>query len=597
METKQSVGNYIGINKDRFFKIPAYQRGYKWGELKTDKSCDASILVKDILQAMKKNKAEYFIQGVTVYENNLDVVLIDGQQRTTTLFLLLSLLLTKEEILQYLFIDGVFKLKYDIREGTQVFLENHCLNKENIIVSQDEFLINQAVIKMRDALTEAKADRDKLKKYVLENVKLFYIKIPEKHATQVFSMLNGSKAFMTTDELIKSAFLSEATKASQKPLSSKSLSETMENLTSQIGEEWQTTTMRSRYARQWDKWMYWWNKKEVKAFFDCGNNPMGRLLEFFYQYDINTDAEEGYSNKPENVATMFKKFQNLFIHTPKAAKENFDKLRKLQKTFEDLYNNTFTHNYLGLALTLNSKRDSLQIIDYFIQNFKDEFKIKRFVLLGIIGTSVDKTDVDINEEFDDVIALLSSSDVYNNVNAKEYAFKMLFLLNVLASVDRNVKFEFFYLVKNTLEPFYKFRSLEHIWPKSKVAFSKEGSIPLFKIDENGDETMATNQDTIIQRSSFKNGETEHCIGNLLLLHKHDNSAFNAKLPELKKLVYFDLDNDIDKDKRIYSRNLLHTMSAFAIANWSQENTIENIATLKDKTISKLKKIYNDVVER
>src|SRR5690554_7227928 len=101
MERKKSVANYIGEDTNRIFEIPAYQRGYKWGLLNENNESAVSILCKDILDAMKNNKAEYFIQGVTVYEttkffngksNVRNIVLIDGQQRTTTLFILLNLL-------------------------------------------------------------------------------------------------------------------------------------------------------------------------------------------------------------------------------------------------------------------------------------------------------------------------------------------------------------------------------------------------------------------------------------------------------------------------------------------------------------------------
>lgn len=593
METKQSIGYYIGRETNRYFKIPAYQRGYKWGELKSDDSCDASILVKDILQAMHNNKAEYFIQGVTVFENNSDVVLIDGQQRTTTVFLLLSLLLTSEEIKQYLFFKDQFKLKYDIRKKTQDFLKNHCLQIENEIVSQDEFFLAQASQKMQEVLPVEKEERDLFKIYLLERVKLFYVRIPEKHATRVFSILNGSKAFMTTDELIKSAFLSEATKSSHKKFESKNLSETLDNLTTQIGEEWQTTTSRSRYARQWDKWMYWWNREEVKAFYYCENNPMGRLLEYFYEYHKPKDVKGSYSNKPEKVATMFKNFQNLFIQDTKAAKENFDRLRKLQKTFEDLYNNVTTHNYFGLVLTLQDRKDSLRVIHYFISNFKDEERVKKFSLYTIMGVSEEaiksNNKIVIDEKLKTAFARLSLQDVYNS-DAKEVTFKMLFLLNVMASNARSVKFEFFYNDDNKLTPFYKYRSLEHIWPKSKVVFYKNEQDAPFKIDEKGNELRlnSNHNESLIYKNDFNNEDSEHCIGNLLLLHKNDNSKFNAKLPEQKKLVYFNL------DEPIYSRNLLHTMSAFAIENWSQENTINNISVLKQRTILKIKEIYSDV---
>ena len=104
----QSILNIQDYISGKTFVIPNYQRGYKWGVPHNHKEekCSVQILLSDILQAKEKNKEEYFIQGVTVTENNGEVVLIDGQQRTTTLYLLLK----------YLGYDQLPTIKYDIRK-------------------------------------------------------------------------------------------------------------------------------------------------------------------------------------------------------------------------------------------------------------------------------------------------------------------------------------------------------------------------------------------------------------------------------------------------------------------------------------------------
>lgn len=589
MRAKKNIDNYLGSGANRFFKIPAYQRGFKWGQLRADNRCDASQLVLDIIDAMKCGKAEYFIQGVTVYEEGFDVVLIDGQQRTTTLFLLLVLLMNETESDQYLFCEGNFKLKYDIRIASQQFLENRCRTGEFAVPnSQDEYLMKQASDEMKKCIsTEIKAD---LKEYLLYNVQLFYIEVPKQQATQVFSMLNGSKAFMTADELIKSSFLSEATKMSDQQFESKSLDETLENLKSQIGNEWHTTAVRSKYARQWDKWLYWWNKPLVRAFYSTPDNPMGRLLEYYYKFESTNTEDTKYSNKPSKIATVFKLFQNEFIQDKESAKASFEKLRKLQKTFEDLYNSTELHNYLGLTLAHTKPNEVLKTLNYFVQYFKSIEKLKRYSLLATIGithTALVKDELDndnrldLSESVKNFIDSLKQPYVYTDDDAKENAFRCLLMLNVLASSDRNCKFEFFYRDKGKITPFYSNRSLEHIWPKSKVRFkNKDDESSYLSIDEKGNEiTAKADSKTYINRSDFDKSYSEHCLGNLLLLHSTDNSIFNAKLPEAKKLVYFDL------KKEIYSRNLLHTMSAFAIENWGIENAIKNIQKLREKTVN------------
>ena len=139
-------------------------------------------------------------------------------------------------------------------------------------------------------------------------------------------MLNGSKAFMKTDELIKSEFLSKASKPNSENFSySDSISKTLEILKTQIGEDWSSNALRSKLARQWDKWLYWWNQEEVRVFFNCSNNPMGLLLQFYYEQNLkNSDIDKKTLWK--NIQTIMKmllcfyEFSKLLIKDTKSAK-------------------------------------------------------------------------------------------------------------------------------------------------------------------------------------------------------------------------------------------------------------------------------------
>ena len=81
MEVKQNIRQYFTHR----FVIPAYQRGYKWGVSHKDGKNDAGILVEQIFQSFNEGKEEYFVQGITVFEKDGSIYLVDGQQRTTTI--------------------------------------------------------------------------------------------------------------------------------------------------------------------------------------------------------------------------------------------------------------------------------------------------------------------------------------------------------------------------------------------------------------------------------------------------------------------------------------------------------------------------------
>ncbi|WP_299095040.1 DUF262 domain-containing protein [uncultured Winogradskyella sp.] len=601
MATKRNISTYLGEYSNKTFVIPAYQRGFKWGVTYANNDSAATILFKNIHEALKANKQEYFIQGITVYEEGTQVVLIDGQQRTTVLFLLLSLLCTHEEKEKLLFYKGVFKLHYTIRQQSHKALESICKGEEVATdknKQQDIFFFHQVIDQLKNLIQLlSKEEKEQFKAYVLDHVKLFYIKVRKDQAIKLFAMMNGAKAFMKTDELVKADILSKASQVDHQQLQApQTIQESLEILKDQIGEDWKASALRSQFARQWDKWMYWWNRQEVKLFYNSDANPMGLLLQYFYERNnrnIGKKTRISYSNKRTDVAQMFTEFQNLFLQDKQQALKNFEALRKLQKRFEDIFNTGEIYNYFGLAHeTLRSKEAREKTINYFLENYKSIESIKSYVLLNILDVkempSPDTaTDLEgIKDILLDIFESLNETKVYI-AEDKEFAFRLLLKLNVEAAIGRGVKFDFFVSKNGKMESLYANRSLEHIWPKSKIAFKIEQQVYKDIHDkeiENSAITKYLKEDDLIKEKL-----SQHHIGNLVLLHKNDNSTFNDKLPEDKKKVYFNL------DKKLLSRNLLHTMSVFAYDNWSSKNATATIKSNQEKVLKLMKKGYEAYV--
>ena len=81
------------IEKGKTFVIPNYQRGYVWGKKTKGKDLDAvSYMLEKSLIPGFNNNTPVFIQGITVTEKDKEIILIDGQQRTTFFYLLLKYL-------------------------------------------------------------------------------------------------------------------------------------------------------------------------------------------------------------------------------------------------------------------------------------------------------------------------------------------------------------------------------------------------------------------------------------------------------------------------------------------------------------------------
>lgn len=127
---KIDKGSFINdfIDKNlRQYSIPVYQRNYEWSAEQCEK------LFEDILQAHELDR--YHFTGSVVYsllktENKIDYyVIIDGQQRLTTIYILIKALIDvaetdaeKETLTSVLFNEDKFK-KYNIDDSSKLKLK------------------------------------------------------------------------------------------------------------------------------------------------------------------------------------------------------------------------------------------------------------------------------------------------------------------------------------------------------------------------------------------------------------------------------------------------------------------------------------------
>ena len=188
------------LEKNKVFVIPNYQRGYIWGKSRGSEKNSVEYILESIQNSLNNN-TELFMQGITVTENEKEFILIDGQQRTTFFYLLLT-------CLGY---QGNFNLDYPIRKVSDEFLKSlkgktvenlSEMSKENPQEEYQDIYYFQKTIKL---VLEKASNWDVNK--ILDIVQFLYITIPQEKATLVFSMMNGSKADMKTEEIIKAEML------------------------------------------------------------------------------------------------------------------------------------------------------------------------------------------------------------------------------------------------------------------------------------------------------------------------------------------------------------------------------------------------------
>jgi hypothetical protein len=189
----------VGEIKGTFY-VPAYQRGYRWGEVEVRR------LLDDILDSHGK---PYYLQPVVVKRHGDEWELVDGQQRLTTLFLILQYM--KREGLQSS--AAAYSLRYETRPGSAAYLEqlDPGLSQENI----DFFHIYEAyrcIGEWFDAHgTRRQWAANKFYDALFERVRvIWYEAADDLDATTLFTRLNVGRIPLTDAELVKALLLSHS---------------------------------------------------------------------------------------------------------------------------------------------------------------------------------------------------------------------------------------------------------------------------------------------------------------------------------------------------------------------------------------------------
>lgn len=546
----------------RPFEIPDYQRGYVWGKKSVlYKDDSVTNLTKSLLRGFNdgKDQNDIFLQGITVTdeEKSPSILLIDGQQRTTYFILMLKYLHSAETV----------PLIYSVRKESNKFfieldeerLKQYCACEPDYDDYQDRFYFRKTLWALARFLQNI--DKEKFTEYILDHVKFIYVAIPGDKAADIFTMMNGQKKPMRQEELIKAELLRNS-----------SLSRLPNGETSIITDD-ENLSIRHRLAREWDRWLYWWNKEDVKKFFQLGENErqLGWLLPLVLGIDNIT--LDGLRN------TYFRKDES----PVKLAKKTFKDFRLIQKQIEDAYNDPIIYNYMGgiLAFKRKDKSAMFDFLKWYIielDNTRKDQRLKAlrkyfdWSLIGITHLEFISNNVDIyNEKRVHFRNILNDELLYR----KNYSDAANWLLrrNILfdcqqrrdeQGIPKGIKFNF---------TIWNERSLEHIIPKSRVFHVNAGQVFDHK-DElvsgvNAGDKLGLDNKTIYWRDIEETEGhpafrwSEHSIGNLVLLYKNENSSLSTDEFDKKKADLFS-DNS---EEFFQSRHLLHTVAVFSKPTW------------------------------
>lgn len=243
-------GNFLRLSES--YNIPEYQRGYKWTGDSIKELLDDVKKFHDMFIMSENKKQFYCLQNITLCRSNSDVYnVVDGQQRLTTLLLILSYLGEYDLIKN--------KLKYSIRIETDKFIQEYVLTRKIwdpeirfVILRKDQYYISKAAEAIDQWFLDMKFG-DNSKSFLntlLNHVKLIVNKL-EENEEKIFSSLNGGKVNLDGADLIRAVLMTRASK---------------EKYNSLITDN-RISEFRVRMGMELDAINIWWGRKEVSTYF------------------------------------------------------------------------------------------------------------------------------------------------------------------------------------------------------------------------------------------------------------------------------------------------------------------------------------------
>lgn len=323
--TEKTIGELLE-NKYNFF-IPSYQRGYRWTEIQVE---DLLNDVWDfIIKTGKKNNEWYCLQPVVVKKNDDNQFeVLDGQQRLTTIFLILKYLesFIKSE-------RKGFEIEYETRNNSKQFLKSiDSMNEKESIVNIDYFHIFQAYQKIKEWF-QKKANQDSFINPFLDSTKVIWYEVSsEKDAIEIFTRINMGKIPLTNAELIKALFLNSS------------------NFPDSDTEKIRLRQL--EIASEWDRIEYSLQNDELWYFINNSENELPNRIEFLFNIMKNID---GINNGNDQYST-FRFFSEKFKSKSKDEIDaNWKEIKRIFQTIEEWFTDRELYHKIGFLISADTE--------------------------------------------------------------------------------------------------------------------------------------------------------------------------------------------------------------------------------------------------
>ena len=230
------------LSDDYSFTIPPYQRPYAW-ELQ-----QATELLDDLLDALQTNGRSdgfYFLGSIVLVKNpgTPDARVVDGQQRLTTLTILLSIIrdltegverkLTRDKYIKQAANPDLGlpdRLRLQLRPNDQPFFEQtvqRCDSTQSLphldgLDGSQARIVENAMYYRNRLMQMTDSERDILVRFILTNCYLVVVEVPtDTAARRIFTVLNARGLDLIATDILKVSLLERAGEVSESELSTR----------------------------------------------------------------------------------------------------------------------------------------------------------------------------------------------------------------------------------------------------------------------------------------------------------------------------------------------------------------------------------------
>lgn len=539
--TLKTINDLLELN----FFIPSYQRGYRWSEQQV------KDLLNDIWEfANKSNKQPgefYCLQPIVVKKcpaetietnslqsntgNNTWYEVIDGQQRLTTIFIILSYIekfLGEGETLQSSYGKSKYILEYETRRETRNFLDNITDNVNNIdchfihkayTTTESWFKEKKQPKVVRDSIMNTLLIDDK-NKYPVEII--WYELSSNDDSIESFIRLNVGKIPLTNAELIKALFLQERN----------------------FGNEVELRQL--EIAKEWDSMEYALQKNDFWAFLNETDSNIPARIEFLFDVmykvakEYDCEADKKYGTDQYATFRFFNEKFNPTVNLAEAVVNSWNEIKDYFSAFEDWFNDNEWYHYIGYLIW--SGVSIVKIYSLYKKSSKTEFKKELINLvheqIGNVEYSETDGNYNVNVSYDTNKKVLRSLLLLYNIEfilqTKEYDY-----YRFPFDLFKSEKWDIEHISSQTTNEL-KDKTAQDVWLKNALD-AIEDNIK----EEYENDSISSLEDFDAKRKwiTDKVGEEnidegkKNCIGNLTLLNATINRSYgNAIFPAKRKEI-------------------------------------------------------------